>query len=366
MQTEKAITMLAELPSTTWFRRAILAAVLVGILLLTYEVLQPFIVPTIWAAILAYVSWPLHIRVSRLIRRRQTLSALVTTLIVSMVIVLPLVWLVVTLQTEVVSAWGKIQSLLLSKPVLPEHVQQLPMVGPWLTQRWAELVADPTVLKHALQNWMTQSADEVSSVVGGVGRNAAKLFIALFAMFFFLRDGARFFSQTRMVLEGMLGARARDYLKAIGDTTQAVVYALVLAALAQGVVAGVGYAIAGLGAPIFLGAVTALVALIPFATPLMWISLSVWLVVTGQVGSGVFLLIWGAAVVSTVDNVVRPLVISNHTTMPLILVVFGVLGGVIAFGLVGLFIGPVVLAVSLAIWREWLEQRQQQKQSTAC
>jgi predicted PurR-regulated permease PerM len=177
-------------------------------------------------------------------------------------------------------------------------------------------------------------------------------------MFFFLRDGARFFSQIRAVLEGLLGPQVRSYLKAIGDTTQAVVYALVLAALAQGVAAGIGYWGAGIHAPVFLGALTALVALVPLATPVMWISLSTWLIVTGHVREGVGLALWGLVVVSWVDNIVRPLVISNATRMPFLLVVFGVLGGVLAFGLVGLFIGPVVLAVSLAIWREWLGHRQ--------
>lgn len=345
--------------SSQWFRRAIVITFMVGIVLLTYMVMQPFIVPTIWAAILAYVSWPLHIRISRVIRRRQTAAALVTTLVVSLIIVVPLIWLIMVLQNEMISGWSEVQALLARKPELPAAVRDLPVIGTWAVERWTELLADPTVLKKGMHLWITQSADEVSGAVGGLGRNVAKLCIALFAMFFFLRDGARFFVQMRSVLEGMLGAAARDYLQAIGDTTQAVVYALVLAALAQGVVAGVGYAIAGFEAPIFLGAVTALVALIPFATPVMWSSLSIWLILSGKAGAGVFLLIWGTALVSTVDNVVRPLVISNHTTMPLILVVFGVLGGVIAFGLVGLFIGPVVLAVSLAIWREWLTQRRQ-------
>lgn len=350
--------MLAELPAAPWFRRVIVAAALVGILLLTYMVLQPFLVPTIWAAILAYVTWPAHIRVCRLIRRRPTLSALVTTLLVAIIIVVPIIWLVFTLQVEAVKGYREVQNLLATQPVLPAFLRELPGAGPWLTQQWAELTADPTVLTASLQHWLSSSADEVSGVVGGVGRNLAKLLVALFAMFFFLRDGARFFSQIRAVLEGMMGPAVRSYLKAVGDTTQAVVYALVLAALAQGVVAGIGYWGAGISAPIFLGALTTLVALIPFATPLMWGSLSIWLLITGDVVHGVGLAIWGALVVSWADNVVRPLVISSATQMPFILVVFGVLGGVIAFGLVGLFIGPVVLAVSLAIWREWLEHRQ--------
>ena len=349
--------MLTDLPMNAWFRNVIVIAVMLGILLLTYSVLQPFLVPCIWAAILAYVSWPLHIRVCRVIRRRQTLSALITTLIISSLIVLPIGWLLFTFQDEVVKAYHEVEQLLATNPQLPPSLTKLPVVGPWLVQRWAELTADPTSLKSSVEQLLNHSANELKMIIGGVGRNVAKLFIALFAMFFFLRDGARFFSQFRAVLERFLGLGVRDYLDAIGETTQAVVYALVLAAVVQGIAAGIGYWVAGISAPVLLAALTALVALIPFGTPLIWGSLSVWLMITDHVAEGVGLALWGVVVVSWVDNVVRPLVISNATQMPLILVVFGVLGGVIAFGLVGLFIGPVVLAVSLAIWREWLEHR---------
>jgi predicted PurR-regulated permease PerM len=178
------------------------------------------------------------------------------------------------------------------------------------------------------------------------------------SMFFLLRDGPRLLRETTALLEGILGPRIRDYLDAIGSTTQAVVYALILGALAQGAVAGIGYWIFGISAPVLMAALTALIALVPFGAPLIWCTLSIWLLVTGHIWQGVGLLFWGGVLVSWVDNIVRPLVISSATQMPFLLVVFGVLGGVLAFGLVGLFIGPVLLAVSLAIWREWLEEHQ--------
>jgi predicted PurR-regulated permease PerM len=185
-----------------------------------------------------------------------------------------------------------------------------------------------------------------------------KTFFALLTAFFTYRHGEQLAGQVTLVLERVVGDRVHGYLAAIGDTTRAVVYGLVLAALAQGFLAGIGYLIAGLQAPVLLGAVTALIALIPFGAPLIWIGASLWLIVTGDLKSGIFLIIWGAGVVSWVDNLIRPLVISNATRIPFLLVLFGVLGGIAAFGLVGLFVGPVILAVLMAVWREWLHLRQ--------
>lgn len=349
--------MLADLPTAPWFRRVLVAAILTGILLLTYVVLRPFLVPMIWAAILAFVCWPFHRLVLRWLRFRTSWAALLTTLLLTFAIILPVIWLTMLFQVETLHAYRELQNYLQTKPSLPPALRDLPGLGPWLNQLMNELNSDPRALQLQLRTWTEQSGVELRTLVGGLGRNLAKLFIALFTLFFFLRDGARIFSEMRSILEGILGARVRDYLQAIGDTTRAVVYALVLAAIAQGTAAGVGYWMAGIEAPVLLGAVTALTALVPFGAPVIWGTLACWLLLTGHIYPGVGLLAWGLLVVSWADNVVRPLVISNATRMPFLLVVFGVLGGVIAFGLVGLFIGPVVLAVALALWREWLEQR---------
>ncbi|MGH8175331.1 MAG: AI-2E family transporter [Steroidobacter sp.] len=348
--------MLADLPTAPWFRRLLVAGLLLGILLLTFSVLQPFIVPLIWGGILAYVSWPLNLRILRLTRGRTGLAALLTTLLVTLALVVPLIWLVLLLQVEAVAAYAEVQTFLASNPTLPPTLRDLPWIGAWAQQVLEQLSADPTAMRSQLLLLMEESSVQMSRLIGGVGRNAAKLFFAVLSMFFLLRDGPRVLREARAILEGILGPRVHDYLDAMGSTTQAVVYALILGAIAQGVVAGIGYWIFGVQAPVLMGAVTVLIALIPFGAPFVWVSLAIWMMVTGDVWPGIGLLLWGLLLVSWMDNIVRPLVISNATRMPFLLVVFGVLGGVLAFGLVGLFIGPVLLAVSLAIWREWLEE----------
>jgi predicted PurR-regulated permease PerM len=353
--------MLAELPTSPWFRRVLLAALLLAILLLTFTVIRPFVVPLVWAGILAYVSWPLHWKLLTMWKGRAGLAALGTTFVVALILVVPLAWLVFVLRAEAMRAYDSVQAFLASNPTLPPSLRDLPWIGSILEEQLRQLSADPAALRTQLLTWTEQSSLEATRIVGGLGRNATKMFFAILSMFFLLRDGPRVFGETRAVLEDILGPRVRDYLEAVGTTTQAVVYALVLGAITQGVVAGVGYWIFGVNAPALLGAVTALVALIPFGAPIVWASLSLWLLLTGNIWSGIGLLLWGILLVSWVDNIIRPLVISNATRMPFLLVVFGVLGGVLAFGLVGLFVGPVLLAVSLALWREWLEHHQPDK-----
>ena len=348
--------MLADLPTAPWFRRLLVAGLILGILLLTFSVLQPFIVPLIWGAILAYVSWPMHLRILRMVGGRSSVASLISTLIVTVIIVVPLVWLVLLLRVEAIAAYAEVQRFLATNPVLPAAIRDLPWIGGQAQELMNQLAADPTALRGQFVVWMEQSSVEVSRLIGGVGRNVAKLFFAVFSMYFLLRDGPRLMREARAVLEGILGPRVHDYLDAAGATTQAVVYALMLGALAQGAAAGIGYWIFGVQAPVLMGAVTVMIALIPFGAPMVWGSLATWMLVKGDIWNGVGLLFWGLVLVSWVDNIVRPLVISNATRMPFLLVVFGVLGGVLAFGLVGLFIGPVLLAVSLSIWREWLEE----------
>jgi predicted PurR-regulated permease PerM len=280
---------------------------------------------------------------------------------VTLAIVVPLAWLVLMVRVEAVHGYAKVQTFLASKPSLPPALHDLPWIGAWAQNMLEQLSADPTAIREQLVMTLEQSSIEVSKLIGGVGRNVAKLFFAVLSMFFLLRDGPRLVREARAILEGILGPRVHDYLDAIGATTQAVVYALILGAIAQGTVAGIGYFFAGVEAPVLMGAITVLIALIPFGAPLVWGSLALWMLINGHLGHGIFLMIWGLLIVSWVDNLVRPMVISNATRMPFLLVVFGVLGGVLAFGLVGLFIGPVLLAVSLAIWREWLEEHQQKE-----
>ena len=337
-------------------QRGILLLMLGALLAISYLVLHLFIVPVAWAMIIAFATWPLYLPLRRSLGKHTTVSALVMTLIVSAAFVLPTLWLVLLMQYEVGAFLVAISARIShGPPVLPEFLLGIPWVGNWLKELLELTFGDPAAFRSQLVEWSRQGAAYLPSLLGSVGRNAAKLGFALITLFFLYCHGESVAHQVRLVLRRFLGARVDHYLAAVGGMTKAVVWGLIATALAQGVAAGLGYWWAGLQAPVLLGAFTVLIAMIPFGTPFVWGSIALWLLVNGDTTGGIGLLLWGTLVVSWVDNLVRPLVISTATQIPFLLVMFGVLGGLAAFGLVGLFLGPVVLAILMAVWREWLE-----------
>lgn len=346
---------LEDLGRAVWLRRLIVAAFLVGLVLLCFMVLQPFIVPVIWAVILAYVTWPVHQRLVRYVAGRREVAALIMTLGLAAMIVLPVIWFVLMVQTEAMGVYREFSRLLGKGFALPQFIADLPFLGAALQDLLQRIAHDPTGLDGEIARLFEQFSGSVTQVLGGVGRNVVKLIIAMVSLFFMYRDGEAFAAQVARLLQQFFGTvRVEHYIVAVGDTVKAVVYGIVLAALAQATLAGIGYWFAGLNAPLFLGAVTFLIALIPFMVPFVWGGASLWLLLKGESTAALGLFIWGLTAVSWIDNIVRPLVISEATRIPFLLVMFGVLGGLAAFGLVGLFIGPVILAVLIAIWREWL------------
>jgi len=326
---------------------------LTGLALLAFLVLQPFFAPLAWAAVLAYASWPLSERLRARCAGRDTLAASLSTAVAALTLFAPLLWFVWLAQQEVAGFYAGLRAFVTHPPEVPELLRGTPWLGDWLTEYRALLLADPQGAISAAKAWLAAHAGEAATLAGGVGKNLAKLVLVLTTLFFFFRDGARMVRELRHVMARFIGPRTHDYLAAAGMTTRAVVYGILLTALVQGAFAGVGYWVAGLASPVTLGVLTALFALIPFGTPLAWGGAGAWLLFQGETGAAIGVWLWGAAVVSQIDNVLRPVFISSVGAIPFLLVLFGVLGGLLAFGLVGLFTGPIVLAVAWAVWREW-------------
>lgn len=334
---------------------------LIFILGLTLWVLSPFFVALAWAGILAYVTWPLYARLRHNVSRRDNLAALLMTVGVAATLLLPLIWVLFTLAGDVSFATDLIRRIAAEGlPPLPETVRNWPG-GIWLAEQYLKVQADPAWVRAQIEALGLNDFTHIKAIAGGVGRNIAKFGLAVFALFFLYRHGDIVLAQFRGVATRWLGEAARGYIQAAGVTVRAVVFGIVLTAVAQGVLAGLGYWAAGVPAPALWGVITALVSLIPFLGPVVWVSLSIGLLAHGETQAALGLFLWGALVVSWVDNLIRPMVISGPTRIPFLLVFLGVLGGINAFGLIGLFLGPVLLGVAVAIWREWAGHQVQEK-----
>lgn len=339
-----------------WVRHLLMTVLLGAVLVLCYIVLLPFLDVVIWAAVLAYLTWPLHRRLRDALRGRATTSALAMTALLAGALVLPAVWIGVLVENEVVAAYQQAVAYLAAGPlVLPEAVRRVPLVGAQL-QDWLNLHAgDPVAMQNHLIESAQGSSNWVLRMVGGAGRNVVKLLFTLITLFFFYRDAEAMMAQIRQVLRHLFGDTINRYIRAATEITKAVVSGLLVTALAQGALAGAGYWIVGVRAPVLFGMLTALVSIVPmFGTFLIWGPISGYLLLTNEFWPGIGLLAWGTLVVHPVDNVLRPLMISSATQIPFLLVMFGLLGGLSAFGLVGVFIGPASLAIAMALWSEAL------------
>lgn len=324
---------------------------------LALAVLRPFLVPVAWAAILAYATWPLFRRVERGLRGRTGWAALAMTVLVVLVVVGPAVTVSLALASEIQQAFQDLKAWAAGgqRAALPEWVRQVPWVGPQVADRVEGLLADPAAMQQWLRAQAGPWARSIAGAVGDLTRNLAGAGIALLSLFFLYRHGDALLPQIQRLARRLAGERVHAMFDPLGETVRAVMYGMLLTALAQGGLAMLGYWATGLGAPALLGAATTLLALIPFGAPMVYVPASLWLFAQGRPVAGVLLLAWGALVVSTVDNVIRTWFISGTLRVPFLLVFFGVLGGLAAFGSLGLFLGPITITLLLGLWREWTE-----------
>jgi predicted PurR-regulated permease PerM len=186
-----------------------------------------------------------------------------------------------------------------------------------------------------------------------IGSGVVQMVMSAFLTFFLLRDAPVLAERLGTVVERLAGERGRHLLKLAGGTVHGVIYGILGTALIQAIVAGIGFAIAGVPGAILLGVLVFFFAVIPFGPPIVWLPAALWLFAQGSPGWGIFMLIWGVVCISSVDNILRPFLISQGTRMPFVLVFCGLVGGALAFGLVGVFLGPVLLAVGFRLMDEW-------------
>jgi predicted PurR-regulated permease PerM len=285
------------------------------------------------------------------------------TLGIAVILLVPSIVIVLTLAENVKEfASATVAWVRQGPPDPPQWLVKVPWVGGDLIETWEEYAADSKQLLDAAEQFVDPLTSWILTIVKVLGEGVLELALSMFIAFFFFRDGATLGDRALAVAKRLAGDRGEHLLREVaGGTIRGVVYGILGTAMAQGLIAWIGFTIAGVPAAVLLGLMTFLVSVIPMGPPLIWIPASIWLFQNGSVGMGIFMIVWGAFGISLIDNFIRPLIISQGNKMPFVLIFMGVLGGGLAFGLIGIFLGPTLLAVAFRLGDEWLAYRKQAK-----
>lgn len=329
--------------------RGILVLLFVGCLI----VLWPFFTSLLWAVVLSFCTWPLYGRVLRLMRGRRTLAALSLCLAMVLAVVLPIGIVGLNLGDNVAELKTATHRWLdEGPPSAPAWLAKIPLVGQTATASWNSLAGDSAKLAEKAKTLIEPVGSWLLRAGLKLGVGLLQIVLSILLTFFFLRNGSALAEMLMGGIRRIAGERGADLLDIAGKTVRGVVYGILGTALVQALMAGFGLLIAGVPGAALLALLTFFLSVVPLGPPLVLVPAALWLFHQGATGWGVFMLIWAVAV-STVDNFVKPWLISQGSDMPIILILFGVLGGAMAFGFIGVFIGPTLLAVGYRLVKEW-------------
>ncbi len=327
-----------------------LALVVIG----CFVVLRPFVSALLWAGIVCYSTWPLYAWLTRILRGRRQVAAGIMVAISAMVLVVPFAVVGARLagnRSQIVATTAEM--LQTGLPPAPLWLQQIPVVGVMLAERWTALAEDPERTSTYLKELLTGSHSWLLRRGLDVTQGVLQLSLSVLISFFFYRDGETVIHKLSESARRLAGDQTQRLISLVGRTVRGVVYGVLGTALAQGILAGIGFKIAGMPSPLLLGLLVFFLSVVPVGPPLVWVPATLWLYFHAGLGWAVFMVVWGVLGISGIDNLLRPYLISRETQQPFVLMLLGVLGGVLAFGFIGFFIGPTLLAVGYSLVNDW-------------
>jgi predicted PurR-regulated permease PerM len=341
-------------PSSGFFER-VFGLVIVALLLWgTIQITVPFAPALVWGIMIAVSIWPLHQRLTRRLGGRTKLSAVVLSLVLAVALIVPVAGLLAALTEAVQTVIEKSQSAEgIQIPPPPAFLAELPLVGPRVQQLWNEasgnLAGTFTKLRPALENTATWLARRSLDM----GFSFLQFLLAIAITAPLLVGGPKGADMLRQLANRLAPVRGAELVDLAGRCIRSVSFGVIGTALVQGLLMAVGLAIAGVSGLVVLGFVSFLLAVLQVGVFPVWLLAALWLGHEGQTGWAIFLAVWGV-VVGVLDNFMKPMLISQGTGLPLTIIFLGVLGGLIAWGFVGIFVGPTVLAVTYTLMLTWL------------
>ncbi len=340
-----------------WEQTAILLAV--GILIVGCAlIIAPFAPALLWAAIMSFTTWGAFQRLTKKLGGREIVAASLLVGLMLVLIVLPLIYALIAFAAQSNDLYTQLKAQMQTgMPALPDWITGIPLIGNKLQGWWQAFASGDTQVQEQVKAALLWASGFLLQIGKAAGQGFGVLLLSCVLVFFFYIGGAR----GRFWLEGTLfhigGIRAVELLHVAASTIKSVVYGIIGTAAAQGILAAIGYVIAGVPMVVALGLGTAVLSLVPFGPGLLWVPAAIWLYHEGHTAWAIFIVLWGVLVVGMADNVIKPLMIGKGTDLPFLLIMLGVLGGAMNFGLLGVFLGPTFLAVGFAVLRDWVENR---------
>jgi predicted PurR-regulated permease PerM len=353
------LTETAALPIDSRARAVTRTALAILLVLLALWVASDFLTALTWAAIIAIATWPIYTRFVRLIvvgGHAPQLAALLFTLLTGLVLLVPVIMTVhqIAQGSDAFARW--VSKLQADGLPVPAWVAQLPIAGAYLDRWWQANLSNPKAMVEWLSGINLESITAWASALGGALLHRLFLFVVtLIALFQVLRDGTWLADRVLATTDVLLGEPGERLANRISDAIRGTVNGTVMVAVADGAIIGMAYVLAGVPHPLLFAALTIAFAMVPFGAWVAFTAATLILLLHGGslwVATGLFGVC--AAVMLISDNLVQPALIGGTTRLPFLLVLIGILGGLKSFGLVGVFLGPVIMAALLAIWREWV------------
>lgn len=321
-------------------------------------IIAPFAAALLWAAIMSFTTWGIFQWLRKALGGREVLAASLLVGLMLVLIVLPLIYALIAFAAQSNDLYLQLKTQMQTGlPALPDWITGVPVIGSKLQSSWQALAAGDPQVQEQVKAALLWGGDLLLQIGKAAGQGFGVLLLSCVLAFFFYIGGAR----GRFWLEGTLqhigGNRAVELLHVAAKTIKSVVFGILGTAAAQGVLAAIGFALAGVPMVVALGLGTAVLSLVPFGPGLLWAPAAIWLYHGGHTAWAIFMVLWGVLVVGMADNVLKPLLIGKGTDLPFLLIMLGVLGGAMSFGLLGVFLGPTFLAVGFAVLRDWVESR---------
>ena len=327
-----------------------------GFVIFGLWILHDFLPALAWAVVLSIALWPLYQRLLQVLPERsgRIIAPLLLTLIVGIVFLTPLVLLGIAIARE---SHVLIQLIIAARHnglAVPEWINDLPIVGPTLADWWRTNLSDPVMAEALFGRMSPRMFAESAREYGGEALRRLVIFLfTLLTMFFLFRNGSVVAAQLRALSDRVLGERGEGIGRHMIAAVHSTVNGLVLVGLAEGVIIGAVYVVAGLPYPASIAAMTGVLAVIPFGAPLIYTVAALYMLTIGKTLGAAIIFGGGSVVVFVADHFIRPAIIGGTARLPFLWVLMGLLGGLETLGFIGLFLGPAIMAALIALWRDW-------------